>query len=549
MALLSWLESPRADRGLRLIDRDGDGVAFHSYADLADRARRSAAALRAAGVGAGDVVVIARPTSMEFVADFFGAALLGATPSPVAPPEAFRGADRYLGHLGRILRLVDARALSTTPEVATLVRAVVPAASCRVVTETAGYADRFEAPVAPPRYGVIQFSSGSTAAPRAVRVSLAALQHNVSAIHRRLDTGSLRTVTASWLPLHHDMGLIGQFLVPVDAAWDFTLMPPELFLRRPERWIRCFSAGGATITAVPTFGLSHVARRVRPAALDGLDLREWNTIIVGAERVNPAVVRDFLQLLRPFGLDPGSVMPAYGLAEASLAVTIAPRGTGTETVVADKAALSPGRGVLGDPSGRETVELVACGELLDEVEVRILDEDGRPVADGVLGEIEVAGPSLADGYVLDDGSQVEFRGRLRTGDAGFVVDGRLFVVGRTGDCVKRHGRWFFAEDAEQVAVQASGEPALTVVLTGAVEGDETVVVALAGAAAARAAEVGRAVLRQCEDLRVLVLAVRSTSILRTSSGKPRRREMWSELMGEDTKAEAVWESWPVGARR
>jgi len=527
VSLFDWLTDPPDARGLRVLDRRTLEWHFASYRTLAALTRRAAARLRDRGVGPGDVVIVVRSASHEFLADFFGALLLGATPSPVAPPVTFRSRDAYLAHLRRLIRLVDARAVATSEEDRAVIAAAVPP-GCAVVTAIPEDIEPVAGPPVPPEYGLLQWSSGSTGAPRGVRIPFGALQANVTALYEwlRIDDSD---GYASWLPLHHDMGLIGVFLLPVEGRSDLWLMRPEEFIRSPARWLRCF-AEGATMTASPTFGLSQVLARTTPAQLDGLDLSRWKGVIVGAERIDATVVRRFCDLLAPHGVRRTVVIPAYGLAEATLAVTGAPVGAPLRTVDVDPSGLRPGHPVTYLPGDPAAASMVGCGTPLTGVRVRIVGPDGRPVGDDTLGEISVSGVSLAEARIGDETGVEPVGDTLMTGDAGFRHDGWLYVVGRLGDGVKRDGRWFFAEDAERVATRASPRPRQTVALVGDAHGRATVAVLVEGRLTGGVEELGRAVARHCAGLRVQVFAVPAGTIQRTTSGKPKRRAMWDRLL-------------------
>ncbi|MBE1582282.1 AMP-binding protein [Nonomuraea angiospora] len=541
MALLTWLENPPADRGMRILDRDGSTWSFYSYADLALLTRRAASRLRAAGVSAGDVVVLVRRTSPEFMADFFAALLLGATPSPVAQPSVLRDRTAYLNHLDRIVRMVSPSAVATTDDVAAIIEPVVGAHGCAVVTDIPDDIAPLETRAATPEIGVIQFSSGSVGPPRGVAVPFASLQSNVSAMHTWLEITDTDSY-ASWLPLHHDMGLVGMFLLPIEGVSDMWLMQPEDFVRSPLRWLRCFGDNGATVTAMPAFGLAHIAGRVRQDQITELDLSRWRVAVVGAERIHAHVVRRFLDLLAPCGLRPEVVVPAYGMAESTLAVTGSPCAADLSTMTVDGRRLALGSPVHVVTGEGEGTTLVACGAPIRGVEMRVVDEDGGPVAEGTLGEIEVRGESLAAGYVREAGSIEKFGGVLRTGDAGFVRGGQLYVVGRLGDGVKRYGRWLFAEDAEQVATRVSPRPRQTVALVGSFEGRDTVAVLVEGGMEAGAEHIGRTVARHLSGLRVIVFVVPRGVVMRTTSGKPRRRAMWGRLVEGALATNLVWDS-------
>ncbi|MGI5152110.1 AMP-binding protein [Plantactinospora sp. CA-294935] len=537
--IFGWLADPPTDRGLRFADETGTGWTFCPYARLAELARAAAGRLYGAGVRAGDVVPIVCPTSPTFVAAFYGALLLGATPSALAPPTAYGEPEGYAAHLDRVLRLARARVMVAAPEVARVVAGPAARYGCAVLSDLDAADGTFPGQE-PGEIAILQFSSGSTGPQRGVRVPHRALRTNISAIRDWLSYDP-HDAMVSWLPLHHDMGLVGCLLMPMAAASDVWLMRPEQFVRTPGRWLHPFAASGASTAVTPTFGLAHLIRRIRPADLAGMDLRGWRTLIVGAEPVHAGVLDDLVRLLGPAGFAADAVLPAYGLAEATLAVAGRRHGTALRAVRVAPTSLYPGKPVtLAEGPDGSDVTLVGCGPPLRDVRVDIVGEDGRPVEAGVLGEIELRGGSVAAGYVADEG-EGSFDGVIRTGDAGFLLDGELFVVGRLGDSVKRFGRWLFAEDLDRVAAARSPRPRKTVVLLGDLDGRVTAVVAVEGDLGDAAERIGRSVANHAAQVEVQVRSVPAGWIARTTSGKPRRRLMWQRVL-EERAGTVHWQS-------
>ncbi|MFF0718336.1 AMP-binding protein [Micromonospora sp. NPDC003816] len=503
--LLSWLGQPRADRGVRFSRPDGDWDRW-SYARLAGLAHGHAAGLAARGVRPDDVVGVVLPSGPGFVGTLFGALLAGATVSPLAPPTAFGDPDRYAEHLSAALTAMRPRLLvvdgASAPSVA---RAAADAGVSTV--DVADLPAEATAPVevAPARVALLQFTSGTTGAVRGVRVPRTALEANIAAVRDWLEM-TPDDATASWLPVHHDMGLVGCLLAPVVTGADLWLLTPAEFVRRPSRYLECFGRAGARLTAMPGFGLAHVLRRVRPEQLAGLDFRQWRAVIVGAERIPPATLTAFADLLAPHGLRREALLPAYGLAEATLAVTGLPLRTGWRQV--------PG------PDG---VPVVGCGGPVTGAEIAVVDDDGRPVDDGTVGEIVVGGASVADGYA----GGPPFDGTVRTGDAGFLRDGHLFVLGRLGDSLKVHGRTVFAEDVDAVLGAAlDAPPGRLATVLGLVAGAPTVVVHLEHPRPEWLPRIPALVAPLVPAADVHVVPVPSGTIPRTTSGKPRRRQLW-----------------------
>ncbi|GIJ79616.1 Acyl-CoA synthetase (AMP-forming)/AMP-acid ligase II [Micromonospora phaseoli] len=505
--LLSWLDDPRADRGIRFSRPDG-GWQRWPYARLARLARVHAAGLAARGVRPGDVVGIVLPTGPGFVGTLFGTLLAGATASPLAPAATFGDPDRYAEHLAAALAAMRPRLVvvdgAPTPTLAhAAARAGVPTVD---VAELPGEQPRGAEAAVPARLALLQFTSGTTGTVRGVRVPYPALEANVAAIRDWLAM-TPDDPTASWLPVHHDMGLVGCLLAPIVTGADLWLLSPAEFVRRPTRFLECFGRHGARLTAMPGFGLAHVVRRVRAEQLAGLDFRRWRAVIVGAERIQPSTLADFAGLLAPYGLRREALLPAYGLAEATLAVSGLPLGTGWRQ--------APG------PDG---VPVVGCGHPLAGTGVTVVGDDARPVDDGVVGEILVSGAGVTDGYA---GGPVFDDGRVRTGDAGFVRDGELFVLGRLGDSLKVHGRTVFAEDLDAMLGAALGAPPgrLATVL-GLRSGHPTVVVHLEHPRPEWLPRIPALVRPLVPEATVHVVPVPAGTVPRTTSGKPKRRLLW-----------------------
>jgi acyl-CoA synthetase (AMP-forming)/AMP-acid ligase II len=520
--LLDWLDEASAERGLYYAKR-GDGWDFWSYRDLRDLVLRTAAALRANGVESGDVVALVQRSGPGFVATFFGALAAGATPCTIAPPFAFQKADDYEKHATHLFGTVRPRITVCDDESLERIRKISAAADVPepvVFDELVEGAQPLERPHPLPETALVQFTSGSSGFSRGVRISAEALRTNLTGMRRWLGCAP-EYPAISWLPVHHDMGLVGFLLNVVVTGFDGHMLQPDDFIRSPLRYLKHISEHRIVMTAMPNFGLSYILRRVRPADLEGLDFSSLRCVIIGAERIDPQVLLDFHALLGPHGLDRGALLPAYGSAEATLAVTGLAPGAGWTT----------GEPYDGDAAALAGTAVVGCGGPLEDRRVAIVSEDGEELPDGQVGEIVVSGVSIASGYVGDAGtaSGTSLGDRLETGDAGFVRDGQLFVIGRLGDGLKVNGKMVFAESLETLLHQRGIPERRVAVLLGVRDGAPTGVAVFAGVQEGWHAIAHEVLSEWLGDAELLALEVPRGGIAVTTSGKPRRRVIWKAV--------------------
>jgi acyl-CoA synthetase (AMP-forming)/AMP-acid ligase II len=536
LPLLGWLDRPSTDHGIRFAG-PGDEWEFWSYDRLERASRRVAAGLLRAGIDENDAVGVAYGSTPEFVAGLFGTMLAGATPSPIAPPMPLQPMEPYRDHLTGILHSLRPAVMLAEERLHDLLRqAKVPGhpliTSIASLTEDLG--DDGEPPPADSaRLALRQFTSGSSGRARCVEITHGALRANVAAIRTWLRWTSEDSV-ASWLPVHHDMGLIGCLIAPVVSRSNLWLLPPEEFIRHPLRYLRCFGTEGAQLTAMPNFGLDHIAHKVPPEELAGMDFSRWRAVIVGAEHLDHGSFDRFHNLLAGRGLPRRSLRPAYGLAEATLAVTGLPLDEEWTGVCVEPGSLALGEPVTlsAHPDSAhpdvDQVVVVGCGRPLRGFSVTVAGKDGDTLPAGRIGEITVVGDSLAAGYLGDrpDAATRFAGGTLHTGDAGFVLDGQLFVLGRLGDSMKIRGRAVFAEDLE-AALRAPGIPVRRVAAAmGSHAGVPTVVLVLEHAKPHWLKAARSIARKRTEGARLILLDVPRGAIPRTTSGKVRRHEIW-----------------------
>jgi acyl-CoA synthetase (AMP-forming)/AMP-acid ligase II len=529
-------------RALEASAAAGSGVTFvdlHErevrlpWAEVVRRARGAASALARLGVAPGDRVAIVLRTEPAFLDAFFGAWLAGAVPVPLYPPVRLGRMDEYAAATARMLEVSGARIVVSGGGTRRLlggpVERAAPPLGCVDAADLGRAPGALARDPAPGDLGLVQFSSGSTVDPKPVALTHAALAAQADLLVAATAPGP-RDVMVSWLPLYHDMGLIGALLGAMSYPGPLVLVPPEHFLARPALWPRAVARHRGTISAAPSFAYAYVAERVSDADLAGQDLSSWRLALDGAEPVSAEAMRRFAARLRPSGFDAGALVPVYGLAEAALAVTFARPGGGAAARGIDPVRLA--RDGVAVPGDRE---VVSVGGPVPGVEVAIRTEDGREAGEGRLGRIFVRGPSLMAGYLGDPAATAAALrdGWLDTGDLGFALGGELHVHGRAKDVVVVRGANRAPEEFEAALAGLPGLRPGCAVAVGHVPGDGEGEVLLvlaerARGAGAPGAEVEAAARRAILDRTGVaphaVVLLAPGTLPRTSSGKLRRRE-------------------------
>lgn len=430
---------------------------------LFDRAERTAGAVLAACHGrAPRRVGLLMSNGEPWVRGLLAALRLDAAAVPLALPVAFGGADAYAAHVRRIADdaslealLVDgslggrivARVAEALPHIPFVDIAEPPAARAQLPDLNGGG-------TAP---AVIQYTSGSTSAPKGVVVSHA----NVSAGLDAIDAGTRWTPEdrlGEWLPLFHDMGLF-TLLAALRMGSDIWLWQPGDFVRRPMQWLSEFAAARATILPAPNFFYDYLVAAAAKGVPDGLDLSAWRYGGNGSEPVRRSSLEAFQETFGPHGLRPGTVQPNYGLAEATLIVSTGTPGSAYRSLDVRRSDLTVGERVKETAEPGPTVRtVVSCGAPVDGVTVRIGDAEGRPYDEGVVGEVQIGGAPVTGGYLGLPAEQQPFTpdGLLRTGDIGFLHDGELYVMGRSKAMAVVRGQNYYAEDVEEVVKSTPG---------------------------------------------------------------------------------------------
>lgn len=441
-------------RGIRFLDRR-ENETFLGYDQVYRRARIVAGTFQRLGIRPGDKIALVLPTAPEFFDAFYGAQLLGAVPVPLYPPVRLGRLDEYHLRTAQMMQAADVRLVCTDPRINRILGRTLagakPDLGCLLLEEPAGE------PATPPAIdpdapALIQFSSGTTITPKPVLLTHRQILANVATMEATIlkaypEKSGIVHSGVCWLPLYHDMGLIGCIILALYHVADITLIPPELFIARPAVWLRALSKYRGTISPAPNFAYSLCADRIKDEDLAGVDLSHWLCALNGAEPVTPSVLDRFIERFQPFGLREEALTPVYGLAEAALAVTFYDLKKRFRITHFNAELLAQGK-VKADPQGKP---LVCLGAPLPGYELRFIDEDGEPCRRNEIGQVWVKGPSIMQGYYgrTRETERALVDGWLNTGDLGFLYRGHLYLYGRAKDLIIIRGRNYAPQMIEQ----------------------------------------------------------------------------------------------------
>jgi 1-acyl-sn-glycerol-3-phosphate acyltransferase len=434
-----------------------------TYESLLERSRAVAASLARLSVGPGQAVGLMLPTGLEYFAAFFGSQLAGGIPVPLYPPARKSQIEDHLRRQAGILKTAGAEVLITFPEVLPLARLLgtqLPGLR-RVVT----VAELSAETAAPPAVNVreddiafLQFTSGSTGNPKGVVLTHANLLANLRAIGKGADIRP-DDVAVSWLPLYHDMGLIGCWMGTLYFGLPLVLMSPLTFLARPWSWLRAIHRHRATLSAAPNFAYELCVSKIPDGKIEGLDLSSWRMALNGAEPVSPEAVRRFIERYSRYGFRAGAMAPVYGLAENSLALAFPPLGRPPLIDTIEREPLQrSGRAVPAAPDDSGVLRFVSCGLPLPDHEIRIVDDEGREVGERQEGRLEFKGASATSGYFRNPQATAELvRGEWRnSGDRAYIAGGEVYITGRVKDIIIRAGRNLYPHELEGAVGEVPG---------------------------------------------------------------------------------------------
>ncbi len=559
--VLQWHADRAGERVHVTLLGDDAPVGRLTHAGLLERARTVAAGLQRSGLAPGESVALMLPTSLAFFETFTGILLAGGVPIPIYPP--FR-ASQIEDHLRRQAHILDnGRAVLLVSDEHALAAARIlraGASGLRAVLTP----DRLLAlggVLHPVTRGaqdtaLLQYTSGSTGQPKGVVLTHANLLANIRAMGQALKAGP-GDVFVSWLPLYHDMGLIGAWMGSLYHGVPLFVMPPQGFLARPSRWLRALHQHRGTLSAAPNFAYEILANKVPDDELQGLDLGAWRVAANGAEPVHAATLARFAERMRPCGFDPRAMMPMYGLAESGVGLAFPPLGRGPKIDCIDRRALRADGRAEPLPAAQASagMQVVSCGQPLAGHEIRVVDARGAELPERREGRVEFRGPAATAGYFHNpEATRTLFRGDwLDTGDVGYIAEGEIYLTSRVKDLIIRGGHNIHPYDLEEAVGHLQGIRQGCVAVFGAVDPvsatDRVVVLAETrvgdpvqrAALRERIAELSIALLGVPADE---ILLAEPRTVLKTSSGKIRRaacRALYEQGQLRATGRPVVWQ--------
>jgi fatty-acyl-CoA synthase len=524
----------RGETGINLHSPKGELAEAIPYSVLRDDARALACRMLAAGLKPGDRVAMIADTDAPFVRAFFACQYAGLVPAPMPLPAAFGGKDAYVAHIRRMIQSARATAALGPGDL----QAWLAEAAEGLDLLKVGGLDEF------PETGVpegdlpvietealcyLQFSSGSTRFPLGISVTQKALMANAASICRDGLKVRRGDRAVSWLPLYHDMGLVGFLLTPLACQLTLDIMPTRAFARRPFLWLELISRNKGTLSYSPSFGYDLCTRRAETLSFDGLDLSTWRGAGIGGDMIRPSTLNAFADRFASAGFARTAFVASYGMAEAVLALTTAPLELGLNTETVDSTLLEHDGKVAAPRSGDRAREFALCGVPLPGYTLEVRGPDGAPVAPGAVGRVFARGPSLMQAYFdqpEETARVLSADGWLDTGDLGYMTQGQLVVTGRAKDLIIVNGRNIWPQDLEWTAeAEAANLRSGDVAVFSVDAGEQEQVVALVqcrirdeDTRQALRDELAK-VIRQRHGLEVSVVLVPPHALPQTSSGK------------------------------
>jgi len=516
-------------------------IRFVTYPELLDQALKTLKGLQNQGLTAGDRMILALETGEEALTAIWAGFLGGIIPALVQAPRAFSDYNPAIERIEKIFQILDNPFVLVShrhPE--NWVPNGIPESNLIDFSDLSAGCGMPDIPeMKPDDLALIQCSSGSTADPKGIRLTHRNILANIRDIIEGIGL-TQQDISVSWMPLYHDMGLIGFHITPTMVGCQHYFIDPADFVKNPSLWLDTLSSQRGTITGCPNFGQTLVNRYVRRKKNPQWDLSSLRVLFNGAEPISAGTMREFLSALSPFGLLPASMCPAYGLAEATLAVTFAPLEKEAEVLRFQRTPLiREGKAIVAEPEDEQVVELVNLGHPLTHCALRVTGEDGVEIREGSVGSVQVQGDHVSSGYYgnAEATRQTFPDGWLHTGDLGFLRNGDLFIVGRIKDVIFINGINFYAHDLERVASAPEEIPPGKLIIAAYFDekvGRDKLLVFLIGSDHASTRTTFLKIkhnLKQSLGLHPdTFIPIRSSDIPRTSSGKIQRYKLVNRFL-------------------
>ena len=536
-----------SDRSVTFVRAGGEERVVR-YPDLWLEARRRAHAMAAIGLQRGDRVALVLPEPDEFILTFIAALAGGFVAVPIYPPQTLAKMEAYGDTVRHVLAASGARVLITNDALRPMIEQhlVRGASATRVVSErdvreAEGFDGRAPEPVSLDDLAFLQFTSGSTSSPKGVMVT----HRNLSVNSNAIMFDGLKSTPAdrgvSWLPLYHDMGLIGFVIAPLYALVQVMFLPTSAFIRRPSLWLEAIHRFRGTITFAPNFAFALATRAVTEGQARSWDLSCMRALGCGAEPIQPDVLRAFMGRFAAQGLKPESILPSYGMAEATLAITFADVAAPIRTDTIDLAAMRAG--FASPATSGPTMELVSCGRPFPGHDLAVMGPGGKRLGERQVGEVWLRGPSVTAGYYGDAAATEEAFGDgwLKTGDLAYQAEGELFICGRAKDLIILNGKNYYPQDIERIVSKIDGIRDGQCIAFSRFDDSGAEIAVVVAESRKQTAGLAQAIISAVRGELGLTITeahfIKRGTLAKTSSGKVRRRECKRRL--EDLELELV----------
>jgi 1-acyl-sn-glycerol-3-phosphate acyltransferase len=483
--VLDWHVAAHGDRPHIRLSETSERTRTITYGELSTNARQVAAGLLQLGLEPGDRVAIMLPTGEDFFLAFLGAIFAGAVPVPLYPPARISRIEEHLQCQVGILANARASVLVTMQaglRLAALLKSQSDSLKHVETVQRLLSKETYSAqPVSAHDLAMLQYTSGSTGDPKGVMLSHENILANIRAMGRAMNIDG-SDVFVSWLPLYHDMGLIGAWLGSLYFAAPVAIMSPMQFILRPESWLWSIHRNRGTISAAPNFAFELCMQKIDDSQLEGLDLSSLRVVVDGAEPVSASTIGRFTARFAAYGLRAETIAPSYGLAENAVGLTCSPPGRGALVDRIQRDAFTKlRRADLASPSDEQAIEFVACGQPIPDHQVRIVDSSGHEMPERMEGRLQFCGPSATRGY-FDNAAQTAklFDGQwLESGDLAYIAEGDVYITGRSKDLIIRAGRNIYPQEIEEAIGDIPGVRKNCVAVFGTVDrasGTERIIV-------------------------------------------------------------------------